>query len=112
MSEITLHEVQQRVDQWIQTFGVRYFSELTNMAQLMEEVGELARIMSRRFGDQSFKAGEQPSDLSGEIADVLFVLVCIANQTGVDLQAAFVQTMEKKTQRDAERHQSNTKLTS
>ncbi len=112
MAEITLHEVQQRVDQWIQTVGVRYFSELTNMAQLMEEVGELARIMSRRFGDQSFKAGEQPSDLSDEIADVLFVLVCIANQTKVDLQAAFAKTMEKKTNRDAERHRANTKLTS
>ncbi len=112
MAEITLHEVQQRVDQWIQTVGVRYFSELTNMAQLMEEVGELARIMSRRFGDQSFKAGEQPSDLSDEIADVLFVLVCIANQTGVDLQSAFAKTMEKKTNRDSERHRANTKLTS
>jgi NTP pyrophosphatase (non-canonical NTP hydrolase) len=112
MSEITLREVQRRVDQWIQTVGVRYFSELTNMSQLMEEVGELARIMSRRFGDQSFKPGEQPTDLSDELADVLFVLVCIANQTGVDLESAFAQTMHKKNARDAQRHQSNAKLTS
>ena len=112
MPEITVSELQRRVDQWIQTVGVRYFSELTNMAQLMEEVGELARIMSRRFGDQSFKPEEQPSDLSDELADVLFVLVCIANQTGVDLESAFVQNMDKKNARDAKRHQINAKLTS
>ena len=112
MSEITVRELQRRVDRWIQTVGVRYFSELTNLGQLMEEVGELARIMSRRFGDQSFKAGEQTSDLSDELADVLFVLVCIANQTGVDLGSAFAQTMVKKDARDAQRHQTNTKLSS
>ena len=110
MSEITVRELQRRVDQWIKSVGVRYFSELTNMAQLMEEVGELARIMSRRFGDQSYKAGEQPSDLSDELADVLFVLVCIANQTSVDLETAFAQTMAKKNARDAQRHQANPKL--
>jgi NTP pyrophosphatase (non-canonical NTP hydrolase) len=110
MSETSLREAQQRVDRWIQTIGVRYFSELTNLAQLVEEVGELARIMGRTYGEQSFKVDEHPSDLSDEIADVLFVLICIANQTGVDLEAAFERTLDKKTRRDAERHQSNAKL--
>jgi NTP pyrophosphatase (non-canonical NTP hydrolase) len=109
--EITLSDVQRRVDAWIHTVGVRYFSELTNLAQLVEEVGELARVMSRRFGEQSFKAGEVPSDLRNELADVLFVLVCLANQTGVDLTAAFEETMAKKTARDAHRHRTNAKLT-
>jgi NTP pyrophosphatase (non-canonical NTP hydrolase) len=112
MSELSLRELQQRVDQWIRTVGVRYFSELTNLAQLMEEVGELSRIISRRFGDQSFKEGEQSSDLSEELADVLFVLVCIANQTGVDLEQAFAANLTKKNARDAVRHQRNSKLTS
>jgi NTP pyrophosphatase (non-canonical NTP hydrolase) len=112
MSELSLREVQQRVDQWIRTVGVRYFSELTNLAQLMEEVGELARIVSRRYGDQSFKSGEHPSDMGDELADILFVLVCLANQTGVDLEQAFTESMAKKTARDALRHQRNSKLNS
>jgi NTP pyrophosphatase (non-canonical NTP hydrolase) len=112
MSELSLRELQLRVDEWIRTVGVRYFSELTNLAQLMEEVGELARIISRRFGDQSFKEGESASELSDELADVLFVLVCIANQTGVDLQQAIADNLTKKNTRDALRHQQNTKLTS
>jgi NTP pyrophosphatase (non-canonical NTP hydrolase) len=111
MSEPSLRELQQRVDQWIQSIGVRYFSELTNLAQLVEEVGELARIISRRFGDQSFKAGEEPSDLSDELADILFVLICLANQTGVDLETAFKNSLDKKTARDSERHRLNSKLT-
>jgi NTP pyrophosphatase (non-canonical NTP hydrolase) len=110
MTEVTLRDAQQRVDQWIQTVGVRYFSELTNLAQLVEEVGELARIMSRQFGDQSFKSGEIPAELAEELADVLFVLICIANQTGVDLQSAFEQTLQKKETRDALRHRMNEKL--
>lgn len=110
MSELTVSELQRRVDQWIKSVGVRYFSELTNLAQLMEETGELARIMSRRFGEQSSKPGEKTSDLADELADVLFVLVCIANQTGVDLEAAFAENLAKKNARDAQRHQSNSKL--
>ncbi|MFN8923191.1 MAG: nucleotide pyrophosphohydrolase [Sphingobacteriia bacterium] len=106
---MTIQEAQQQVDQWIHTYGVRYFSELTNMAILTEEVGELARIMARKFGDQSFKAGEK-DDLADEMADVLWVLVCLANQTGVDLSQAFVRNIEKKTRRDRERHQQNPKL--
>jgi NTP pyrophosphatase (non-canonical NTP hydrolase) len=108
----SLQEVQAMVDQWIKTVGVRYFSELTNTAVLMEEVGELARLMSRSYGDQSFKQGEkQGSDALGEeMADVLFVLVCLANQTGVDLTAAFQKSMEKKTKRDSDRHLNNPKL--
>jgi NTP pyrophosphatase (non-canonical NTP hydrolase) len=105
-----LSTVQQSVDDWVRSVGVRYFSELTNLAQLMEEVGELARQMSRRFGDQSFKAGEEPTDLADELADVLFVLVCIANQTGVDLDAALAANMEKKNRRDGRRHLDNPKL--
>lgn len=104
-----LKELQQSVDQWIKTYGVRYFSELTNMAILTEEVGELARVMARKYGEQSFKVGEK-ENLADEMADVLWVLVCLANQTGVDLEEAMRQNMEKKTQRDKERHINNTKL--
>lgn len=105
----TLEEVQQQVDRWIRTYGVRYFSELTNMACLTEEVGELARVVARRYGDQSFKQGETDT-IDEELADVLWVLVCLANQTGTDLSEAFRRTMEKKTQRDATRHLHNDKL--
>lgn len=105
----TLAEVQRQVDQWIHTYGVRYFSELTNMACLTEEVGELARIMARRYGDQSFKEGET-ADPSEEMADILWVLVCLANQTGVDLTEALQKSFEKKTKRDATRHLNNEKL--
>ncbi|MDZ7331671.1 MAG: nucleotide pyrophosphohydrolase [candidate division KSB1 bacterium] len=110
MKPITLQQCQQLVDDWITTVGVRYFSELTNLAQLMEEVGEVARIMSRTYGDQSFKKSDEAKKLSEELADVFFVLVCIANQTGVDLTEAFWQGMEKRTNRDRERHQNNMKL--
>jgi len=106
---LTLREAQRRVDEWIRQYGVRYFSELTNMACLVEEVGELARIMSRKYGDQSFKAGE-PTDPADEMADVLWVLLCLANQTGVDLTAAFEKNLAKKTQRDRTRHLENPKL--
>lgn len=107
--DITLRELQQEVDKWIKSIGVRYFSELTNTAILMEEVGELARVMSRKYGDQSTKAGEE-LNLADEMTDVLWVLVCLANQTGVDLAEAFRQNMQKKTQRDALRHKQNPKL--
>lgn len=107
--DITLRELQQEVDVWIKSIGVRYFSELTNTAILMEEVGELARVMSRKYGDQSTKAGEE-LNLADEMTDVLWVLVCLANQTGVDLTEAFHQNMQKKTQRDALRHKQNPKL--
>lgn len=109
---LRLSDAQGIVDAWIKTVGVRYFSELTNTAVLMEEVGELARLMSRSYGDQSFKAGEKQGAeaLGEEMADVLFVLICLANQTGVDLTKAFMQSMEKKTNRDAERHKNNPKL--
>ncbi len=107
--DITLRELQQEVDAWIKSIGVRYFSELTNTAILMEEVGELARVMSRKYGDQSTKAGEE-LNLADEMTDVLWVLVCLANQTGVDLTEAFRQNMQKKTQRDALRHKQNPKL--
>jgi len=106
---MTLEEAQKTVDEWIKTYGVRYFSELTNMAVLTEEVGELARIMARTYGDQSFKAGEK-TDLGDEMADVLWVLLCLANQTGVDLTEAFRKNLEKKTKRDKERHKNNPKL--
>lgn len=106
---LTLAEAQTRVDEWIKTYGVRYFSELTNMACLTEEVGELARVMARRYGDQSFKAGET-TDPAEEMADVLWVLICLANQTGTDLTEAFVRSLEKKTKRDAMRHIRNPKL--
>ncbi len=108
--EITLKEAQEQVDQWIKTIGVRYFSELTNMAILTEEVGELARIMARTYGDQSFKKTDLEKNLPDEMADVLWVLICLANQTGVDLNDAFAKNLEKKTTRDALRHQNNEKL--
>lgn len=109
---VTLVEAQAMVDNWIKTVGVRYFSELTNTAVLMEEVGELARLMSRSYGDQSFKSGEKqgPEALGDEMSDVLFVLICLANQTGVDLTAAFHRGMEKRTVRDSDRHKNNPKL--
>ena len=106
---MTIREAQQAVDHWIKTYGVRYFSELTNMACLTEEVGELARVMARRYGDQSFKAGEKPN-LGEEMADVLWVLICLANQTGVDLTEALKKSIEKKTNRDKLRHKNNPKL--
>jgi NTP pyrophosphatase (non-canonical NTP hydrolase) len=105
-----LKALQETVDAWIKTHGVRYFNELTNTAVLMEEVGELARIMSRQYGEQSFKAGEDASSLADEMADVLFVLVCMANQTGVDLTAAVERNLEKKTKRDKDRHHNNPRL--
>ena len=107
---MTIQEAQQQVDGWIKTVGVRYFSELTNMAILTEEVGELARIMARTYGDQSFKKTDLDKNLADEMADVLWVLICLANQTGVNLTDAFQKNMEKKTKRDAERHQQNEKL--
>lgn len=105
-----LQTIQKEVDHWINTTGVRYFNELTNTAILMEEVGELARIMARKYGEQSFKAGESDLTLADEMADVLWVLVCLANQTGVDLTEAFKKNMEKKNQRDGNRHKENNKL--
>lgn len=105
-----IREAQQQIDEWIKTVGVSYFSELTNLAQLMEEVGEVARLMSRTYGDQSFKDSEQDRDLGDELADVLFVLMCIANQTGIDLTEALQRNLVKKTRRDAVRHQQNPKL--
>lgn len=105
-----LSSLQQTVDQWIQTFGVRYFNELTNMAQLTEEVGEVARIIARRYGEQSEKESDKNKDLGEELADVLFVVLCLANQTGTDLQAAFDQRMAAKGARDKERHANNDKL--
>lgn len=107
---ISIREAQQLVDKWITTTGVRYFSELTNMAILTEEVGEVARLMSRLYGDQSFKASDKGKELSDELADVLWVLLCIANQTGVDLTVALEKNFEKKNIRDAERHKENEKL--
>ncbi|MEA5129566.1 MAG: nucleotide pyrophosphohydrolase [Proteiniphilum sp.] len=107
---MTIQEAQQQVDEWIKTYGVRYFSELTNMAILTEEVGELARIMARTYGDQSFKKSDLSKNLADEMADVLWVLFCLANQTGVDLEDALHKNIEKKTQRDAERHHNNKKL--
>ncbi|MCL6523591.1 MAG: nucleotide pyrophosphohydrolase [Thermoflavifilum sp.] len=107
---MTLPQAQQMVDEWIRSKGVRYFNELTNMAILTEEVGEVARIMARMYGEQSFKENEQIKNLADELADVLWVLLCLANQTGVDLQAAFLQNMEKKNLRDVQRHQQNKKL--
>ncbi|MBK7680984.1 MAG: nucleotide pyrophosphohydrolase [Bacteroidetes bacterium] len=107
---MSLTIAQEKVDQWIKEHGVRYFNELTNMTLLTEEVGELARIMARKYGEQSFKAGEENTDLGDEMADVLFVLICLANQTGVDLQAAFDKNLEKKSKRDEVRHKNNDKL--
>jgi len=108
--QVTIAEAQHRVDEWIKTYGVRYFSELTNLAVLTEEVGELARIMARTYGDQSFKKSDEGRNLADEMADVLWVLICIANQTGVDLTTAFLQNLEKKTLRDSNRHMNNEKL--
>lgn len=106
---MTIEELQKTVDQWIKTYGVRYFSELTNMACLTEEVGELAKVMARKYGDQSFKEGEK-DNLCDEMADVLWVLVCLANQTGIDLTESLRENIEKKTKRDKERHINNQKL--
>jgi NTP pyrophosphatase (non-canonical NTP hydrolase) len=107
---MSIKEAQETVDQWIKDYGVRYFSELTNMAILTEEVGEVARIMSRKYGDQSFKASDKNKELADELADVLFVLICIANQTGIDLTEAMKKNLEKKTTRDKDRHKANEKL--
>ena len=109
MKDITLQEAQESVDHWIKTIGVRYFNELTNMACLTAEVGELARVIARQYGEQSFKEGEK-ANLSEEMADVLWVLICLANQTGVNLTEAFLKTIEKKINRDANRHINNQKL--
>ncbi len=110
MNELTIRSYQEEVDAWIRTYGVRYFSELTNLAQLMEEVGEVARVMSRTFGEQSHKPSDTRKELADELADVLFVLVCIANQTGVDLTQAVRENLQKKSARDRERHRNNPKL--
>ncbi len=109
-NQLTIEAAQLQVDQWIKTIGVKYFSELTNLGVLMEEVGELSRLMVRKYGDQSFKNKEGEADLGDEMADVLFVLICLANQTGVDLTAALEKNLQKKTIRDKERHQNNEKL--
>lgn len=108
--QLSIAEAQKKVDDWIKQYGVRYFNELTNLGILMEEVGELSRIMVRRYGEQSFKAGEEEKDLADEMADVLWVLLALANQTGVDLTEAFRKNIEKKTSRDKERHKGNEKL--
>ncbi|MCX6351850.1 MAG: nucleotide pyrophosphohydrolase [Bacteroidetes bacterium] len=105
-----LNEAQKQVDEWIKTIGVKYFNELTNTAILMEEVGELARIMARKYGEQSFKESDKNHDLADEMADVLWVLICLANQTGVNLEEAFTKNIEKKTKRDGDRHKNNLKL--
>lgn len=110
MAEITLNEAQQLVDQWIKTVGVKYFSELTNLGILMEEVGELSRLMVRKYGEQSFKESDKGKELSDEMADVLWVLICLANQTGVNLTESFQRNLEKKTARDHDRHHQNPKL--
>ena len=110
MNEITINQAQQQIDQWIKTVGVRYFSELTNLGILMEEVGELSRLMVRQYGEQSFKESDKGKELSDELADVLWVLMCIANQTGVNLTEALEKNFEKKNLRDADRHQQNEKL--
>jgi NTP pyrophosphatase (non-canonical NTP hydrolase) len=107
---MTIEEAQKIVDEWIKTMGVRYFNELTNTAMLMEEVGEVARIMARKYGEQSFKPSDKEVDLADEMADVLFVLICLANQTGIDLTAALQKNLDKKTKRDATRHKENEKL--
>ena len=110
MNEITIKQSQKTVDDWIKTIGVRYFDEMTNTAILMEEVGEVARIMARRYGEQSEKESDKNKDLGDEMADVLFVLICLANQTGIDLEQALIKNLEKKTARDTERHANNPKL--
>lgn len=107
---MTIQQAQQKTDEWIKTYGVRYFNELTNMAILTEEVGEVARIMSRRYGEQSEKESDKNKNLGEELADVLFVLMCIANQTGIDLEKALEENLQKKTFRDSERHKNNPKL--
>jgi NTP pyrophosphatase (non-canonical NTP hydrolase) len=107
---MTISNAQQQVDEWIKTVGVRYFSELTNMAMLTEEVGEVARIIARRYGEQSEKVSDKNKDLGDEMADVLFVLICLANQTGINLEEALKQNLLKKTERDADRHKNNPKL--
>lgn len=107
---MTIKEAQATVDRWIQDYGVRYFSELTNMAMLTEEVGEVARIIARQYGDQSFKPSDRDKQLADELADVLFVVICLANQTGVDLEEAMQRNLAKKTERDATRHKENDKL--
>ena len=107
---MTIHEAQGRVDKWIREYGVRYFSELTNLALLMEETGELARILARKYGEQSSKPSEKEQDMADEMADVLFVLICLANQTGIDLEEALKANLEKKTRRDGTRHKQNDKL--
>ncbi len=112
IAPLTVKALQTAVDKWIKTYGVRYFAEMTNLAVLMEEVGELARIISRTYGEQSFKGTGSATELGDELADVLFVLVCIANQTGVDLEAAISKNLQKKTARDSRRHRNNPKLTS
>lgn len=108
--DVTIQQAQDQVDEWIKTIGVRYFSELTNMGILMEEVGELSRLMVRKYGDQSFKKSDEGKELADEMADVLWVLLCLANQTGVDLTEAFHKNIDKKTQRDLNRHKNNDKL--
>jgi len=110
MADLTLQEAQKQVDQWIKTVGVKYFSELTNLGILMEEVGELSRLMVRKYGEQSFKESDKGKELADEMADVLWVLLCLANQTGVDLTEALHKNFEKKNERDADRHQQNEKL--
>ncbi len=110
MPDLTIKEAQEIVDKWINMTGVRYFSELTNLAQLVEEVGEVARVISRTYGDQSFKKSEEGKKLADELADVLFVLICLANQTGVDLTDALQKNLDKKTKRDKDRHKNNIKL--
>ena len=107
---MTINEAQKTVDQWIQDYGVRYFSELTNMAMLTEEVGEVARIIARQYGDQSFKPSDKDKNLADELADVMFVVICLANQTGIDLEDALRRNLDKKTKRDATRHKENDKL--
>ena len=111
MKEISIDRAQKMVDEWIKTIGVRYFDELTNMAILTEEVGEVARIIARKYGEQSEKKSEHKSELSDELADVLFVIICLANQTGINLEEAFIKNINKKTVRDAQRHVENKKIT-
>lgn len=110
VKDLTLNEAQRLVDEWIKRYGIRYFNELTNMALLTEEVGELARIIARKYGEQSFKESEQTDTLAEELADVLFVLICLANQTGIDLEKALRENIIKKTERDSQRHKNNPKL--
>ncbi|MCB0540388.1 MAG: nucleotide pyrophosphohydrolase [Chitinophagales bacterium] len=107
---MTIKEAQNKVDEWIKEYGVRYFNEMTNLAVLMEEVGELSRIFSRKYGEQSFKKGESDENMADEMADILFVLICLANQTGVDLEQSLLKNLEKKTKRDSSRHKNNSKL--